>query len=584
MILGSLVNYYNLLAEDGQSDIPRRGYSEAKVSYALNLSEAGELLNLIPLKVSDFKGKKMIPQVFIVPEQKTRTSGVNPYFLCDNSQYILGFNNKKVIEKNKFDACKAFHEKILQDTYVPEAKAVLRFFNSWDMDKAQEHSALEQYLDDIYKGANFIFKLTGKNQYLHDNKEIIAAWLKYLGSQEKGVKGICSVTGEKKAIARLHPLLKGIRGGKSTGNSLVSFNASAYESYGCTQGFNASVSEDAAFAYGTALNRLLAEEEYKLYYSDSTVVFWANSRKPVYRGLFSSMLKMEEPQQEEEKVDCQKREDIKNIFKKLYAGIAGDYAIDEKTDFFILGLSPNAARASVRFFIKNSFKNIMDNVQKYYEDLLIEKQSPKNMDLIPLWKVLSETVSSKATKKEVLPALGGAVFRAMIEGRPYPEILYYNIMLRIRCEKEINYYKAAIIKAYLLRKNSLSSEQKEVLTMSLNENSEDKAYVLGRMFAILEKAQLDANKGIKSTIKDRYFASACASPASIFPALLKLANHHIAKADYGYKNDKNLTDVMEKLNVDDNPFPKRLSLIEQGIFMLGYYHQKNNLYPKKEEN
>lgn len=119
--------------------------------------------------------------------------------------------------------------------------------------------------------------------------------------------------------------------------------------------------------------------------------------------------------------------------------------------------------------------------------------------------------------------------------------------------------------------------------MSLNENSEDKAYVLGRMFAILEKAQLDANKGIKSTIKDRYFASACASPASVFPALLKLANHHIAKADYGYKNDKNLTDVMEKLNVDDNPFPKRLSLIEQGIFMLGYYHQKNNLYLKKEE-
>lgn len=583
MILGSLVDYYNLLVEDEQSDIPRRGYSEAKVSYALSLSEAGELLNLIPLKVSDFKGKKMIPQMFIVPEQKTRTSGVNPYFLCDNSQYILGFNNKKAIEKNKFDACKALHEKILQDTDVPEAKAVLSFFNSWDVAKAQEHSALEDYLDDIYKGANFVFKLAGKNQYLHNNREIIQIWLKYLESQEKGIKGICSVTGERKAIARLHPFLKGIRGGKTTRNSLVSFNASAYESYGYTQGFNASVSEEAAFAYGTALNRLLAEEKYKLYYGDSTIVFWANSRKPVYRGLFSSILKMEESQQEEEKVDYKKREDIKNIFKKLCSGIFGNYVIDEKTDFFILGLSPNAARASIRFFIKNSFKNIMDNIERYYEDLLIEKQSPKNMSLIPLWKVLSETVSSKATKKEVLPALGGAVFRAMIEGRPYPEILYYNIMLRIRCEKEINYYKAAIIKAYLLRKNSLSLEQREVLTMSLNENSGDKAYVLGRMFAVLEKAQLDAIKGIKSTIKDRYFASACASPASVFPTLLKLANHHIAKADYGYKNDKNLADVMEKLNIDDNPFPKRLSLIEQGVFMLGYYHQKNNLYSKKEE-
>lgn len=583
MILGSLVNYYNLLAEDEQSDIPRRGYSDAKVSYALNLSEAGELLNLIPLKISDFKGKKMIPQMFIVPEQKSRPGKqIMPYFLCDNSQYILGFNNKKAIEKNKFDACKKLHEKILQDTDVPEAKAVLRFFNSWDVAKAQEHAALEQYLDDIYKGANFIFKLIGKNQYLHDNKEIIQAWLKYLESQEKGTIGICSVTGEKKAIARLHFPLKKLKGG--TNSLLVSFNDSAYESYGRTQGFNASVSEEAAFAYGTALNRLLAEEEYNLYYGDLTIIFWANSRKPVYRGLFSSMLKMEEPQQEEEKVDYKKREDIKNIFKKLYAGIAGDYAIDEKTDFFILGLSPNKGRASVHFFIKNSFKNIMDNVQKYYEDLLIEKQSPKNMDLIPLWKVLSETVSSKATKKEVLPALGGAVFRAMIEGRSYPEILYYNIMLRIRCEKEINYYKAAIIKAYLLRKNNLSLEQREVLTMSLNENSEDKAYVLGRMFAILEKAQLDAIKGIKSTIKDRYFASACASPASVFPALLKLVNHHIAKADYGYKNDEKLAGVMEKLNVDDNPFPKRLSLVEQGIFMLGYYHQKNNLYSKKEEN
>ena len=194
---------------------------------------------------------------------------------------------------------------------------------------------------------------------------------------------------------------------------------------------------------------------------------------------------------------------------------------------------------------------------------------------------MAETVSPKARDKAASPLLAGAVLRSIFMGLPYPEIFFSSVLIRIRAERDISRAKAAIIKACLLRR--CKDKYKEELTVSLNEQSENKAYVLGRLFAVLEKAQLDKNPGINATIKDRYFASACANPASIFPVLLRLSNYHIAKAEYGYSIDRRIQELFDKLEVNNNPFPSHLSLNDQGIFILGYYHQKKAFYTKKDQ-
>jgi len=205
--------------------------------------------------------------------------------------------------------------------------------------------------------------------------------------------------------------------------------------------------------------------------------------------------------------------------------------------------------------------------------------------------ILSETVSKKSKDKDAAPLLAGAVFRAILINAPYPAALYYAIINRIRADMDdsskgivkINYARAAIIKAYLLRKYRHQPNHgfQEVLTMALNEQSTHPAYVLGRLFAVLEKAQQDAIGNVNASIKDRYFTSACASPASVFPILLRLSQHHIAKAEYGYTYDRRIQEILGLLDVESNPIPARLTLDEQGVFVLGYYHQRKDLWTAK---
>ena len=202
---------------------------------------------------------------------------------------------------------------------------------------------------------------------------------------------------------------------------------------------------------------------------------------------------------------------------------------------------------------------------------------------IPLWRVMQETVSPNSKDKVSSPLLSGAVLRAIFTGRSYPQALFQNVMRRIRAEKSINYGKVAIIKAFLIR--NYQGKYKEEMTVAINKESNNKAYLLGRLFAVLEKAQQDANPGIDATIKDRYFTSACATPGSVFPTLLKLSAHHIAKAEYGYISEKRIGDLMGKMNLENHPFPAYLRLPDQGVFVLGYYHQvKENYRMKTEED
>ncbi len=251
------------------------------------------------------------------------------------------------------------------------------------------------------------------------------------------------------------------------------------------------------------------------------------------------------------------------------------------TRFFILGLSPNAGRLSIRFFWNSSFGDIIENIVKHYKQLEIEKPVfEKRTYLSPYW-LLRETVSPAAKDPSASPLLEGSLMRSIITGLPYPSLLVNSILIRIRAEGDINWKKTGILKAWLMNHGQQNSNYQEVLTVSLNRESNNRAYVLGRLFAVLEKAQEEANPGINTTIKDKYFSSACSAPATVFPLILKLSNYYISKAEYGKNLTKQIGELMDRLNVEDSPFPAHLPLEDQAIFILGYYHEHQARFQKK---
>jgi len=450
-------------------------------------------------------------------------------------------------------------------------------------------------LDALIKGGNLVFLVCGA--FAHDDPQARQVWTDHLAEQDpQGMQ--CLVTGKVAPPARLHPSLKGVRGAQSSGATLVGFNASAYESYNRSQGRNAPVSEAAAFAYTTTLNYLLsdANPNKKIHLGDTTVVYWAESESRAHEAAFAAFIDpaeietTEADQTERKKAESELRATAEKVKRAHVTDLDAVKAAlgDENPQFYVLGLAPNAARVSVRLFIADPFEKIVEHIAEHYRDLAVVKEYDDQPDY------LYETVSKKARDKDASPLLAGAVLRCILTGAPYPAALYNAMITRIRADMDeapkgiskINYVRAAIIKAYLLRKYRQQPEHplKEVLTVALNEQSTHPAYVLGRLFAVLEKVQQEAIGNVNASIKDRYFTSACAAPASVFPILLRLSQHHIAKAEYGYASDRRIQDILGLLDVETNPIPTRLTLDEQGVFVLGYYHQRKELWtgkPKK---
>jgi len=593
-MLQDLVRYYEILVAEEGSTTPKRGFGTANISFALNIDDDGKLINITSCKVA--AGKKTVAQPMTVPEPVKGRAGTKilPDFLYGNSSYVLGFDNKGKPDRAKacFESFRKHNISILCKAQCKEAEAVINFLEKWNPDKALENPAIKEIVEEIYNGAVFIFRYEGKSD-VHNVPKVKEAWMEYKNRSSNSIIQQCLVTGEMAAIAILHPTIKGLYKGQSMGNSLVSYNEPAYESYNTSkkkrQGLNGPVSEYAAFAYGTALNALLADESHKIILGDTTVVFWAETAKPIYQDMFSLYLDCSQlyTKDEEKKTvrSIAAERAVKTVLEKISEGKKSDVdevykeATDKDIQFYVLGMSPNAARVSVRFYLKGSFGSFVEKIEQHYEDLSIQIQFDTDMRSIPVWKMLGEILPKKSDDRSVSTCLSSALMRAVLLGDDYPNSLYQTILLRIHAEQDINYYKASIIKACLLRKarKSENNTYKEVLTLSLNENTKIKAYQLGRLFAVLERVQKAANPGIKSTIRDKYFSSASTTPASTFPTLIALAQHHISKLDSGAFFDKIIGEIMDKLEVEDNPFPKNLSLEEQGIFYLGFYHQRNAL-------
>ncbi|MBS4024466.1 MAG: type I-C CRISPR-associated protein Cas8c/Csd1 [Clostridia bacterium] len=599
MIINALNKYYEILAEDEKSGIPLYGYTSAKVGFALNISVAGELLDVIPLKVEGNKGKRLVSRMLMVPEQKIRSSGISANFMCDNSTYVLGIDSKGKPQRSKdaFIAFKELHYQVLSSANGQATKAILAFLDNWNIGETRQHPALKDFIEEILEGSNLVFRLDGETGYIHNDLEIKRIWEEYNSKSEDDIKGQCLITGEHNSIARLHPNIKNVKNAQSSGALIVSFNENAYESYGKENGYIAPVGIYAAFSYTTVLNHMLSSQKQKIQVGDATTVFWAESPEDIYTDLAAELFNPSITQEEKEntnkyKRDAQIEELVKDILLKAKSGMRIndlDGKVDTQIKFHILGLSPNASRVSIRFFHSDSFGGFIEKTAQHYKDMEIAKDFDNKPANIPIWMMLGETVSPKSRDKDAPPLLAGAVMRSIISGTPYPASLFNAVIIRIRADMDdkdknihrVNYVRVAIIKAYLLRKARIQNNKKlgEVLTVSLNEESANTEYLLGRLFSVLEKAQQDANPGINATIKDRYFASACATPAAVFPILLRLAQHHISKSDYGYVIDRKIEPIINKIT----KFPSHLTLEQQGIFILGYYHQRVALFQKSDK-
>ena len=578
MILQALTRHYEALAQQGKIAPP--GWGTVKVSYALYISDSGELEQVVCLKNEQPRGKKtvLVPQEMLLPAPVKRSSGISANFLCDNSSYVLGVDAKGKPERARdcFKAMGDLHRQVLDGVETPAAQALLAFFQSWDPACAGEHPALKDCWEDLMGGANLVFR--HQFAYVHEDSQIRQAWDRYqqTSDTEKAPEMYCLVTGDKGPVESVHPSIKGVAGAQSSGAALVSFNAPAFCSYGKEQNLNAPVSKYAVFAYTTALNQLLADRKHIHRMGDTTVVFWADSGEEAYQDLMGFSLFGEKQTYDQE--------DLEDLVDKLCRGQAAPFEesqLDPEMNFYMLGLSPNAARLSVRFFLQNSFGAFLQHAQAHQKRLEIVRPAYDPFETIPLWKLLDETVNQKARNKAPLPNLSGETLRAILMNTPYPAQLLQGVQLRIRAESEITRGRAAIIKAYYTQK-PCSEVPKEVLTVSLNPDTTNAPYVLGRLFSVLEAIQNTANPGLNTTIKDRYFNAASATPAHVFPTLLNLGQKHLKKIGGGLavNYDKQLTELLDKLG---ESFPAHLSIPEQGAFQLGYYHQTQARYAKKNK-
>ena len=601
MILQALTDYYETLLElpPNKSKPPRFGWSQTNVRFAVFINSAGTLKNITLLESDSNKNGRPTA----VPMQLKR-SGTKPppYFLCDTATYVLGIDKEGEItarSKAYFAAFSSYNKDILSHIDCLEARAVINFLDNWDIESALSNPIVQDALPyDLGKG-NLAFYITDTNTWVLDSPKIQTGWdMYYQESSTQGCLGVCLVTGKDAPIARIHNSIKKLRTSSRSPNgwTLVGFDkgSPAFSSYGKEQGYNAPTSEYVAFAYTTALNHLLDDQEHVYQLGDTTVVCWARGGGDAYQSFFGGAL-LGAPMP-------YSAADLRGMTAQLCQGIPVDFQeekLDPNMDFYILGLSPNAARLSVRFFLHNTFQGFLDHIQAHYDRLEIAQSNDNKFDNIPLWRLLYATVRSQTEyepssykeakqnlEKYLPPELSGEILRSILMNTRYPATLLNGITLRIRAEHEITRSRAAAIKACLLQnycRLPIYSTLRKVLTVELNDSCNYQPYVLGRLFAVMEQIQLaSADRKLNRTIKDSYFTSAATTPKNIYAKLFPLSEYHMKKL---LRDKPGLANILGKekgslIGKLTAPIPPRFMPEETDCFYIGYYHQSNQ---KKEE-
>jgi CRISPR-associated protein Csd1 len=563
MILQALNQYYERLKDDPHADIPLFGFGKQKIHFILVVDTDGKLVQIRDIR--EKQKSKRVPASFTLPQiGKKRGDDITPNFMWDNTSYVLGrnANGKEARALKCFDAFRQIHHDLGDLMQDQGMKAVLGFLDSW---KPEDAPALE-YWEEM-AGTNLAFQLDGERMCIHDHSDVRQAWIRYCAEEASEVIATCLVSGgEKTPIARLHPVIKGVQGAQTTGASIGSFNPDATLSYGKKQNFNAPVGKSAAFAYTTALNHLLCfESRQKILIGDATTVFWAERHSPI-EGFMGGILDPRDV-----------ASDLSSGRPFLVAARDGEplpAIVDPDLRFHILGLSPNGSRLSIRFWHVSTVADVIEKIGQHFRDIAIVR-SERDPEFPGMWQLLNE-IAVQGKAKNIPHLLVGAIMRSILTGTAYPQSLLSTLIARIRTDQTINYPRTAMIKACLNRKHRIN--QIKEITMSLDKESTHIAYRLGRLLAVLENVQKNAIPGANTTIKNRFFGSASATPSVIFPQMLQLAQQHIRKAEYGWWANK----MIEEILCGISTFPAHLSLDDQGMFFIGYYHQRQAFYTKHE--
>lgn len=568
MILQALNQYYD--RKSGSRELAPEGFERKEIPFILVVNENGSLVQIADTRT--LADKKKPAQLFLVPQSVKKTSGVAANLLWDTAEYVLGVDTrnkpKRVAEQHA-----AFVKRLDELQLVCDdagIAATRSFLGSIDFARLEKESSWKEICE---SNPVISFRLSKDNSdmLICQRPNVVAALQSR--SEKEGPETFCLIRGELDNLSRLHPAIKGVWGAQSSGANIVSFNLDAFNSYGKNQGANSPIGERAAFTYTTALNHLLRKgSPQRLQVGDASTVFWAESN---FEDTFAAMFGIGNTDDPDRGTQA-----VRSLLEATRTGV---YLKDDKESrFCVLGLAPNAARISIRFWQAGPVKEFARNIAQHFRDIEIDKPAYES-GYLSLFRLLN-SIALQNKSENVPHDLAGDTMRAILAGLPYPAQLLQAAIRRIRAEQDVGYARAAIVKAYLNRQ--LRNRQEKELDMSLDKSNNDPGYRLGRLFAALERIQAAAQPGINSTIRDRYYGAASSSPASVFPVLLKLKNHHLAKLDSAALAgwfEKLLMEIFDALK----DLPSHLSISEQGMFAIGYYHQQQDFFkakPKEESN
>lgn len=577
-ILQSLAKAYDRLAATGEA--PPFGYSSQQISFLIVLDEAGQVVGA-PIDLRAATGRKRVPRSLYVPQPAKRTVAILPNYLWDKTAYALGVtagDGKRTAQEHA--AFVEYHRETLAGADDPGLVALLRFLDGWTPEQFAERGWPEEMKDQ-----NLVFSLGHdyrSNFFLHDRAAARALWAR-LSSPEGATEARCLVSGERAPIARLHPSIKGVWGAQSAGASIVSFNADAFTSYGHEQGDNAPVSEAATAAYTSVLNKFLARDSRnRIQIGDASTVFWADceeaNRAVEAEMFFALVMGGEEPKHDEA---VEEKDRIRPMLEALREGcsITARPELAAGIRFHVLGLAPNAARLSVRYWFDDDFGAIAARLAQHTEAMRIEP--PPRTFPTPLWMGLKELAPQGKTEN-VPPNLAGEWLRAILAGTPYPLTLQATLLMRVRADKSVDALRAAILKAGLITRG-------KKVPVSFDPDNKNRGYLLGRLFAVYEQVQSAALGGINATIRDKFYGAASATPRKVFPVLDRGSANHLGKLrrdkpGYAVVLEKQIGAIMAVFDPAGDPFPTALNADEQSLFAVGYYHQKNVFFRKKDED
>lgn len=576
MILQALKTYYHRTAasDDG---VATEGFQQQDIPFLIILNRKGEFVDIHDTRLGE--GKKKVGRSFFVPKAVKKTSGIAANLLWDVPAYIVGRPKPNPKKKDQVKLVERADEQ--QSTFLNRIKetfgntdddgirAVIQFLEKRDFEALFNRNAWQEIED---AGSILSFMLEGDTCLICERQAVVRLLRQSPGGDGEK-KNICLMTGEQDNPVRLHTAIKGVWGAQTSGANIVSFNLKAFTSFGKEQGFNAPVGQRAEFAYTTALNLLLKKgSRQRLQVGDASTVFWADKKhdlEDVFADIFG------EPAKDNSVQDYKA---LVALFRAPQLGAKAE--LDPVTRFYVLGLAPNAARIAVRFWYEGTVAQISNNIYQHFEDCTIV-HGPNQPETLSLFRLLVST-ATQGKSESIQPNLAGDFMRAIITGTPYPKTLLSAAVRRIRAEREITYPRAALVKAVLSRESRYFKYNTKEVGMALDTSNDNIGYRMGRLFATLEKIQEEASPGINATIRDRFYGAASSTPVAVFSHLMKLKNHHLSKLE-NRGRAVNFERLIAEIVDDINDFPPHLSLADQGRFAVGYYHQRQDFFSKKEQ-